>query len=639
MNEQETRRWTPVDAAELYEVAGWGKGYFSVNEAGNVCVHPEKDVQQKIDLKLLVDQLRARQIDLPVLIRFGGVLKQRLGEIHAAFQTAMQEHQYQGTYQCVYPIKVNQQRQVVEEVVHFGEAYNYGLEAGSKPELLAVVALASEGAPIICNGFKDEDFMEMALLAQKIGRQVFIVIEKYTELDLVLRVAAKVGVRPMLGVRVKVATLGSGRWQGSGGYRSKFGLTTSETLRALAELKAQGMEDCLRLLHFHLGSQITNIRMIKLALNEAARIFVDLVRQGAGLEYLDVGGGLGIDYDGSQTNFESSVNYTLQEYANDVVFHIQSVCDEAKVPHPKILSESGRAVVAYHSMLVFNVVGTVGQGENNVPTELPESAEQPLWNLLDTYKELSQRNMLEAYHDAQEALDMTLQLFGGGYMPLEQRSQAENLFWAICWKISRLLRQAEEVPEELDALDALLAETYFCNFSLFQSVPDSWAVRQLFPIMPIHRLNERPTHHAVLGDITCDSDGKVERFIDRRDVKRTLLLHPFDGQPYYLAAFLVGAYQEVLGDLHNLFGDTNAVHVSTDAQGNLVIEEIVNGDTVREVLRYMQFDPDILAHRMHAAVEAAVRRNCIDEQQAGRIMRFYRDGLEGYTYLEGGKVP
>ena len=375
--------------------------------------------------------------------------------------------------------------------------------------------------------------------------------------------------------------------------------------------------------------------MIKLAINEAARIYVDLAKHGAGLQYLDVGGGLGIDYDGSQTNFESSVNYTLQEYANDVVFHIQSVCDDAKVPHPTILSESGRAIVAYHSVLIFNVLGTVGQGENNVPTELPESTEQPLWDLLETYKDLAQRNMLEAYHDAQQALDMAMQLFGGGYMPLEQRSQAENLFWAICHKISRLLRQAEEVPEELDTLDALLAETYFCNFSLFQSIPDSWAVKQLFPIMPIHRLGERPVHHAVLGDITCDSDGKVERFIDRRDVKRTLLLHTFDGQPYYLAAFLVGAYQEILGDLHNLFGDTNAVHVSTDPQGNLVIEEVVNGDTVREVLRYMQYDPDVLTHRMHAAVEAAVRRNCIDEQQAGRIMRFYRQGLEGYTYLEG----
>jgi arginine decarboxylase len=395
------------------------------------------------------------------------------------------------------------------------------------------------------------------------------------------------------------------------------------------------MEDCFRMLHFHLGSQITNIRMIKLALNEAARIYVDLVKHGVGLQYLDVGGGLGIDYDGSQTNFESSVNYTLQEYANDVVFHIQSVCDDAKVPHPTIFSESGRAIVAYHSVLVFNVLGTAGLGENNLPTELPESTEQPLWDLLETYKDLAQRNMLEAYHDAQQAMDMTMQLFGGGYMPLEQRCQAENLFWAICRKISRLLRQAEEVPEEFDTLDDMLAETYFCNFSLFQSMPDSWAVKQLFPIMPIHRLNERPVHHAVLGDITCDSDGKVERFIDRRDVKRTLQLHTFGGQPYYLGVFLVGAYQEILGDLHNLFGDTNAVHVSTDAQGNLVIEEVVNGDTVREVLRYMQYDPDVLAHRMHAAVESAVRRNCIDEQQAGRIMRFYREGLEGYTYLEG----
>ncbi len=634
MNEQETRRWTTVDAAELYEVADWGKGYFSVNDAGNVCIHPGKDPQQKIDLKLLVDQLQARQIELPVLVRFGGVLKHRLEEIQAAFQAAITEQQYQGTYQCVYPIKVNQQRHVVEEVVRFGKKYNSGLEAGSKPELLAVVAIANNDSPIICNGFKDSEFIEIALLAQKIGRQVFIIIEKYTDLELILEAAQRIGVRPMLGVRMKLASLGAGRWQGSGGYRSKFGLSANEMLHVLAELKARGMEDCFCLLHFHLGSQITNIRMIKLALNEATRIYVDLVQHGAKLQYLDVGGGLGIDYDGSQTNFESSVNYTLQEYANDVVFHIQSVCDNAKVPHPKILSESGRAVVAYHSVLMFNVLGTAGHGENELPTELPESAEQPLWDLLETYKDLAQRNMLEAYHDAQQALDMSMQLFGGGYMPLEQRAQAERLFWAICGKISRLLRQADKVPEELDTLDGLLADTYFCNFSIFQSIPDSWAIKQLFPIMPIHRLDQRPLHHAVLGDVTCDSDGKVERFIDRRDVKRTLLLHSFDGQPYYLGAFLIGAYQEILGDLHNLFGDTNAVHVSIDAQGNLLIEEVVKGDTVREVLRYMQFDPDVLSHRMHASVEAAVRRNVIDEQQAGRIMRFYRDGLEGYTYLE-----
>jgi arginine decarboxylase len=634
MNEQDTRRWTVAESAELYEVAGWGKGYFSVNAAGNVCLHPDKNPQRRIDLKQLADQLLARGISLPVLIRFGEVLKHRLGEIHAAFQAAIQEQQYRGTYQCVYPIKVNQQRQVVEEVVRFGRTHCYGLEAGSKPELLAVLALAANDAPIICNGFKDDEFIEMALLAQKIGRQVFIIIEKYTDLELILRHAARVGVRPLIGVRAKLSSLGAGRWQSSSGYRSKFGLTVSEMLRVLAELQARDMADCFKLLHFHIGSQITNIRHIKLALNEAARIYVDLAQHGAGLEYLDVGGGLGVDYDGSQTNFESSVNYTLQEYANDVVFHIQSVCDDAKVRHPNILSESGRAVVAYHSILVFNVLGTSGPGENNIPTQLSDSDEQPLWDLLETYNELTQRNILEAFHDAQQALDMTMSLFGGGYMPLAQRSQAENLFWAICRKISRLMHQSEEVPEDLETLDALLAETYFCNFSLFQSIPDSWAVKQLFPIMPIHRLDERPTHHAILGDITCDSDGKVERFIDRRDVKRTLLLHTFDGKPYYLGAFLVGAYQEILGDLHNLFGDTNAVHVSTDDAGNLVVEAVINGDTVREVLGYMQFDAERLVDRMRTAVEQAVRNNSIDEQLAGRIMRFYREGLEGYTYLE-----
>jgi arginine decarboxylase len=634
MNEQDTRRWTIAEAAELYEVAGWGKGYFSVNERGHVCIHPNKDPNRSIDLRQLVDQLQARGIGLPVLIRFGEIVKHRLQEIHAAFQAAILEQQYRGAYQCVYPIKVNQQRQVVEEVLRFGKTLHYGLEAGSKPELLAVVAMATNDMPIICNGFKDEEFIEIALLAQKIGRQVFIVIEKYTDLELILRCAARIGVRPLLGVRMKLASLGAGRWQSSSGFRSKFGLTVSEILRTLTELKAQGLEDCLKLLHFHIGSQITNIRVIKAGLNEAARIYVDLIRHGAGLQYLDVGGGLGVDYDGSQTNFESSVNYTLQEYANDVVYHIQSVCDDAQVPHPNILSESGRAIVAYHSVLVFNVLGTTSPGENNVPSELPETAEQPLWDMLETYKDLSQRNMLEAYHDAQAALDMTMQLFGGGYMPLEQRAQAENLFWAICHKLHRLLRQADEVPEELEGIDALLSETYFCNFSLFQSIPDSWAVKQLFPMMPIHRLDERPLHPAVLGDITCDSDGKVERFIDRRDVKRTLLLHTFDGRPYYLGVFLVGAYQEILGDLHNLFGDTNAVHVSTDEQGGLVVESVIEGDRVREVLRYMQFDADVLIERMHAAVEAAVRGAAISDQQAGQIMRFYRDGLEGYTYLE-----
>jgi arginine decarboxylase len=632
--EQETRRWTVADAAELYEVAAWGKGYFSINDLGHVCVHPNKDPRRSIDLKQLVDRLLARGIQTPVLIRFGDILKHRLGDIHAAFQQAIREHDYKGGYQCVFPIKVNQQRQVVEEVMDFGRPYHFGLEAGSKPELLAVIAVASNDMPIVCNGFKDDEFIETAMLAQKIGRQIYLVVEKYTDLGVILQKAEEVGVRPQIGVRVKLATPGSGRWQSSGGYRSKFGLSVSEILRLLAELKARNMHDCFKLLHFHLGSQITNIRHIKRALNEAARVYADLARHGAGLEILDVGGGLGVDYDGSQTNFESSVNYTLQEYANDVVFHIQSVCDDADVPHPTIFSESGRAVVAYHSVLVFNVLGVADLTENGVPQQLPEDAEKPLVDLLDTYQGITVRNALESYHDAQQALDMAMSLFGGGYLPLEQRCQAENLFWAICRKIQRLMRQMDYVPEELGVIDWALSETYFCNFSLFQSMPDSWAIKQLFPIMPIHRLSERPTHHAVLGDITCDSDGKVDRFIDRRDVKRTLPLHTFDGKPYFLGAFLVGAYQEILGDMHNLFGDTNAVHVRMDSNDDVVVEAVIEGDRVSEVLQYVEFDPRVLMRQLRSAVEQAIRDNRIDDRQAGRLLRFYEAGLEGYTYLE-----
>ncbi len=634
MLDQEVRRWTPTDAAELYEVARWGKGYFSVSSSGHVLVHPTRDPQKFLDLKQLVDRLQLRGIDLPILIRFAGILKHRLGEIHDAFAGAIAEHKYNGRYCCVYPVKVNQQRQVVEEVLRFGKPYHFGLEAGSKPELLAVIAMTDNDTPIICNGFKDAEFIEMATLAHKIGRQIIPVVEKYTELEQILKFAEKHGVRPTFGMRVKLAARGSGRWQSSGGYRSKFGLTVSEILRALAELKARGMEDCFKLLHFHLGSQITNIRQIKGALNEAVRVYTELHKQGAGLEYLDVGGGLGVDYDGSQTNFESSVNYTLQEYANDVVFHVQTVCDEAGVPHPTIISESGRAVVAYHSALVFGVLGVAGLGENDIPLQLPEDVEQPLRDLLDTFHQLTQRNVLEAYHDAQQALDMAMNLFTAGYLPLVQRSMAENLFWAIGHKIQRLTKQMEFMPEELEGLDAMLSDTYFCNFSLFQSMPDSWAIKQLFPVMPIHRLDERPTRPAVLGDITCDSDGKIEQFIDRRDVKKTLPLHNFTGEPYYLGAFLLGAYQEILGDMHNLFGDTNAVHVSMDDEGEVILETVIKGDTVREVLDYVEFNVESLMRQLRSSVEVAVRESRINYEEAGRFLRFYEEGLHGYTYLE-----
>src|SRR5947209_10732426 len=522
-------RWTTTEAAELYDVASWGKGYFSVGENGNLLVHPTKEQNRKIDLKELVETLVLRGIAPPILIRFGEILKHRLGEIHSAFQSAIHEHGYKGGYCCVFPIKVNQQRQVVEEVFNFGRAYNFGLEAGSKPELLAVLAIVGNDTPIICNGFKDDEYIEMVMLAKKIGRRIIPVVEKFTELELIARHAQQVGVKPVIGLRVKLASRGSGRWKSSGGYRSKFGLTASEALKAVEFLKERGLEDSLELLHFHLGSQITNIRQIKGAVIEGARIYVDLKKLGTGLKYLDVGGGLGIDYDGSQTDFESSVNYTLEEYARDVVYHIQSICDEAEVPHPNIVSESGRAVAAYHSVLVFNVLGVSGFGEAELPGSLPEDSEQPLIDLFETNRSITKKNLLESYHDAQQALDSALNLFSLGYLTLQQRSLAENFYWAICRKIHKYASELDLFPEELEGLDSMRSDTYFGNFSLFQSMPDSWAVKQLFPIMPIHRLKEAPTRQAVLGDISCDSDGKVDQFIDRRDVKKTLPLHPYNG--------------------------------------------------------------------------------------------------------------
>jgi len=627
-------RWTVTDAAELYDVASWGKGYFSVGPNGNVFVHPTKEPNRSIDLKQLVDTLEWRGISLPILIRFADILKHRLGEMHQAFESSIREHGYQGGYCCVYPIKVNQQRQVVEEVFEFGRAYNFGLEAGSKPELLAVLAIADNATPIICNGFKDDEYIEMVMLAKKIGRNITPVVEKFTELDLIAKHAEQVGVKPTIGLRVKLASRGSGRWKSSGGYRSKFGLTVSEALKAVEFLKQQGMEDSLKLLHFHLGSQITNIRQIKAAVIEAARIYVDLKKLGTGLTYLDVGGGLGIDYDGSQTDFESSVNYTLEEYARDVVYHIQSICDEGEVPHPTVISESGRAVAAYHSVLVFNVLGVSGFGQEDLPASIPEEAEQPLIDLFETHRSLNKKNLLETYHDAQQALDSALNLFSLGYLSLEQRSLAENFYWTICRKILKLASELDFFPEELEGLDGLLSDTYFCNFSLFQSMPDSWAVKQLFPIMPIHRLNEVPNHHAVLGDISCDSDGKVDQFIDRRDVKKTLPLHTFNGTPYILGSFLLGAYQEILGDLHNLFGDTNAVHVSLDQNGEVVLDTVVQGDTVREVLDYVQYNSQNLIDQFRKDVETAVREQRIGYEDAGRLLKFYEEGLQGYTYLE-----
>lgn len=632
MSTIQTAAWTIEDAVETYRLDRWGAGYFSVSPEGHLLVHPGGESSRGIDLKYLVDRLQLRGLELPILIRFNGILSDRLQQLRDCFQRAIDDHQYQGRYRCVFPIKVNQQRDVVQKIIQYGREFGFGLEAGSKPELLAVVAMTDPQMPIICNGFKDDEFIQMAMFAQRIGRTVIPVVEKFTELERIVRLAEQVGVRPRIGFRVKLAARGAGRWKSSGGYRSKFGLTVTEVLHALGYLQQREMTDCFHLLHFHPGSQITNIGKLKSAINEAVRIYVDLHRRGAGLQLLDIGGGLGVDYDGSQSNSESSMNYTMQEYANDVIYQVQTVCDEADVPHPGIITESGRAIAAHHAVLVFNALGSAKQTVDQLPDTVPEEYEQPVWDLFNAYNELNPQNALEAFHDAQASMELAMNLFSGGYLPLEQRALAENLFFAISQKVRDLTAQMEYVPEELSSLDRMLSDTYFGNFSLFQSMPDSWAIGQLFPIMPIHRLDQQPTRHAVLGDITCDSDGKVDCFIGNRGADETLRLHALDGSPYYLGAFLVGAYQEILGDLHNLFGDTHAVHVDINGEAAL-IASIVKGDTVSEVLRYVQFDDRQLIERLQEAVEQAVQDGRIDNQQAGTVIRFYERALGGYTYL------
>ncbi len=629
--------WKLHDALETYGVKNWGKGYFGINKLGHVTVHPDKDTERVIDLKELIDQLGARDIQLPILLRFNDILKHRIGEIAEAFARSIKEFNYAGKYACVYPIKVNQQRQVVEEIIKFSKPHGFGIEAGSKPELLAVLALTNGGtdSPIICNGFKDDEFIKMVVLAKKIGKNIMPVVEKFSELEMLVKHMKDLGTTVPIGVRVKLASRGAGRWKGSAGYRSKFGLTLTEVLEAFEYLKQHDFEECLQMTHFHMGSQVSNIRHVKDALTEAARIYVELYRIGASLKFIDVGGGLGVDYDGSQTDFESSINYTLQEYANDVVFRIRSVCDDAGVPHPNIISESGRAMVAYHSVLVFDVLGTSDFDKCVAPDELPPDTPQPIQDLFSNFKELTKKNYLEYYHDAVQNMEETLNLFNLGYLNIELRALAERLFWAFGRKIQRMVKELDFVPEELLGLDAMLSDTFFCNFSLFQSMPDSWAIKQLFPVMPIHRLLEAPTRQAVLGDITCDSDGKIDQFIDLRDVRNTLDLHNVtEGEPYYLATFLLGAYQEILGDLHNLFGDTNAVHVTLEEDGTPNIDTFIKGDTVTEVLNYVQYNAEKLVDRVRKDVERAVRGGEISVAESKQFLKFYESGLDGYTYLE-----
>ncbi|HUZ81875.1 MAG TPA: biosynthetic arginine decarboxylase, partial [Gaiellaceae bacterium] len=567
----------------------------------------------------------------------------RLKRIAEAFATAIAENDYHNRYAAVFPIKVNQQRLVVEEVYRYGGEYGFGLEVGSKPELLAVMSL-TENAPdriVVCNGFKDASYIEAVILATKLGRTIIPVVENFEEIHLILKFAEVYGVRPKIGVRVKLASEGAGRWRESAGEKSKFGLFISEILDLHALLRDRGMLDCLQLVHCHIGSQLQDIRRVKDSINELAHVYAELKLMGAGLQYLDVGGGLGVDYDGSGTNYESSMNYTLNEYASDVVYRIKSVCDARDVPHPMIVSESGRAIAAYHSVLIFDTLGSStldrfkvsGRPEEDYggSEELP----QPVQDLFDCYRSVNERRLVECFHDAVQARDQALQMFNLGFLSLEFRGLAERLYWATLTRIRDLSRKLDEFPEELEDLEAMLSDVYFCNFSLFQSLPDSWAIGQLFPIMPIQRLGERPSRNAVLADITCDSDGKIDRFVHPRETKRTLELHELiPGEPYYMATFLVGAYQETLGDLHNLFGDTHVVHIRLHDEGGWWIEEVVKGDTALKVLEYMEYDTDELHPGLARDCERAVRDGRMTLSEARTVKRFYEDELDGYAYLE-----
>lgn len=625
--------WTKKDSAELYNIENWGSNFYSVNGKGHVQISNGLG-NGGIDIKELVDDLIRRDINPPMILRFSDILKSKVDEINLCFHSAIKEYDYKGDYRAVFPIKTNQQKQITESVIKFGEPYKYGLEAGSKAEFIAAIAMInSEESIIICNGYKDYEYIELALYAQKMGLSVIPVVEKFSEIDLIIDLSKKLNIKPRFGVRSKLSTTGTGRWEGSGGDKSKFGLSVTELLSLTTLLEEKGLLDSFVLLHFHLGSQISNIRKIKEAIEEASRIYVELSKKGAGLRYIDVGGGLGVDYDGSKTVFASSINYTMQEYANDIVAGIMAVLDSTNVAHPTIISESGRAIVAHHSVVIIKVLGTVSYGYADVPLTPSENLPGVIETFYEIYNSISRKNFQEAYHDAIHAREEALTLFKLGYLSLEMRSLSERIFWGICKKILKIVRELEYVPEEFEGLEKAMSDTYFCNFSVFQSVPDCWAIQHLFPVMPIHRLNEEPAKKAVIADITCDSDGKIDRFIDLHDVKYVLDVHPLNGEPYYLGIFMTGAYQETLGDLHNLFGDINAVHVKIDPAGGYIVEHVVEGESVREVLSYVDYQSKECLQKLRCHLENAVRKEHISLEESAEFMRIYERGMEGYTYL------
>jgi arginine decarboxylase len=670
-----TQTWTIEDSEKLYRIQGWGEPYFSINAAGHVTVSPKGDRGGSLDLFELVESLQRRNLGLPLLIRFSDILEDRIERLNACFAKAIARYKYPGKYQGVFPVKCNQQRHLVEDLVRFGQSYQFGLEAGSKPELMIALAmLKTPNSLLICNGYKDREYMETALLATRLGQKPIIVLEQLEEVQLVIDAARQLGIDPVLGVRAKLTTKGTGRWGDSTGDRAKFGLTIPEILSCVDKLRDAGMLSCLQLLHFHIGSQISAISVIKDAIREASQIYVELSALGANMQYLDVGGGLAIDYDGSKTNFPASKNYNMQNYANDIVAEVKEACEARQVSVPVLISESGRAIASHQSVLIFDVLGT-----SDVHSETPEPIQEKehliIRNLWETYCTINVENYQEAYNDAIQFNEEAKSLFSLGYLSLTQRARAEQLYWACCQKILQVVRTQDYVPDDLEDLEKIMASIYYVNLSVFQSVPDSWAIDQLFPIMPIHRLNEEPTCRAILADLTCDSDGKIDRFIDLRDVKSLLELHPLLGageransgfhlgirgqegeeetnssqltnssnpkskiqnpkskEPYYLGLFLAGAYQEIMGNLHNLFGDTNAVHIQLTPRG-YEIEHVVKGDTVTEVLGYVQYDAEDLVENIRRRTEQALQENRITLEESQRLLQNYEQSLDSYTYL------
>jgi arginine decarboxylase len=629
--------WSVEKSLALYSVGAWGEGFFGINAAGHIEVRPNGAKGATLDLLELVQNLEHRGLSTPLLIRFSDILASRVRGLAGAFQHAIEEYGYTGRYRGVYPIKVNQQRPVVEEIIEFGADLGVGLEAGSKPELLIALALLdTPEALIICNGYKDRAYIETALLAQRLGRTPMIVVDRAHEIDLVIKTASELGIRPHIGVRARLASRGAGKWVESTGDRSKFGLSAAEIVDAVERLRAEDMLDCLALLHFHIGSQITAIRAHKDALAEASRIYVGLHEMGARPRILDVGGGLGVDYDGSRTDFHSSKNYSTQEYANDVVAYVLEACDEAGVPHPDLVTEAGRAMVAHHSVLVFDVLGVSESAAGPAPAPAAASDPKVIRDLSEVLEGITAENLLESYHDAVELKEEATTSFSLGYLNLPTRARVDRLFRHCCHRTLQLVRELPRIPEDLQDLEKNLADTYYGNFSVFQSAPDHWAVKQLFPVMPIHRLDENPTRRGVIADLTCDSDGKIDRFIDPEDVKDVLELHPYDGTPYYLGMFLVGAYQEILGDLHNLFGDTDAVHVTLDGDGGYHVEHVVEGDSVEEALAYVQYQRAGLVERVRRTAEEALRSGRISIEESAQLRRRYARALEESTYLARG---